>query len=84
MQFNVQLALQPTTIDQLPANVQSQIATQVENLGPDMISIQQLWLDLNTAARPTSKAWRACRSSPLTSWRRCCRPSWHNSSSRRP
>ena len=50
VQFDVQLALQPTTIDALPANVQAQIQTQVENLGPDMFSIQQLWVDLNTAA----------------------------------
>ena len=50
IQFSVDLALASVTLDSLPANVQQVVSQSVDNLGPDMFTIQQLYLDLNNAA----------------------------------
>ena len=49
-QFDVSLALGPAAMETLPPDVRQKVQSVVQNLGPDMFSIQQLYLDLNTAA----------------------------------
>ena len=49
IQFNVDLNLQPSNIDDLPANVRTAYQTYVNDLGPDAFSVQQLYTDLNFA-----------------------------------
>lgn len=47
--FKVTLALQPAALDKLPPDIRKRVEEYVKNLGPDMFSIQQLYMDLNTA-----------------------------------
>lgn len=47
--FKVTLALQPAAMEKLPPDIRHKVEQYVKNLGPDMFSIQQLHMDLNTA-----------------------------------
>lgn len=47
--FRVNLALQESRLADLPPDIRAKVEHEVKNLGPDMFSIQQLYLDLNTA-----------------------------------
>jgi hypothetical protein len=47
--FQVSLTLQDTELAKLPEGIRKKVEEYVKNLGPDMFSIQQLCVDLNTA-----------------------------------
>lgn len=49
IKFLVNLSLKPVTLSSLPSGVQQAVNKYVGDLGPDMFSIQQLYIDLNTA-----------------------------------
>ncbi len=49
IRLRVSLALQEAELEKLPEKVREKIKKYVQNLSPDMFSIQQLYVDLNTA-----------------------------------
>lgn len=53
IKFLVNLSLKTVAVSSLPSNVQQAVSKYVGNLGPDMFSIQQLYVDLNTAVFDT-------------------------------
>jgi hypothetical protein len=49
--FAVKLQQAPTTLDALPAPAQATVRKAMGTLGPDLFSIQKLYIDLNTASQ---------------------------------